>query len=111
MKMIDLKWTKAEIKKRNKPTTERILEGETYPWGLKVHFEKEAVDKMDSLKKVKVGAMVDIHAIGKVVEVSITDRDKSKKRHRVEIQLQQVGIHDRSDTSEKIFSEAVDEED
>lgn len=80
---------------------------EQYPYGLRLTLnEKEQIEKL-GLQKLEAGAMVDIRAVGKVVEVSVTNTDKKKKDYqRVEIQIQKIGIADKSSYSQS-FEEAT----
>ena len=108
MKMVDLKRPKKTKKQMEKESVP--LNGpdeDLYPWGLRLNFDKAEIDKIPALKGIPAGGQVKVTAIGKVVEVSITDRTNNNKRHRVEIQLHKVGIEDQSKTKEAIFEEAI----
>ena len=108
MKLVDLKRpkkTKKELGKDSVPSTGP--DEDQYPWGLRLNFDKAEIDKIKALKGIPAGAKVKVTAIGKVVEVSITDRTNNNNRHRVEIQLQKVGIEDQSKTKEAIFEDAI----
>lgn len=87
MKLVDMK-----LKKRStKDSLPEPYDGEKYPYGMKLSFDKEQIDKMPELKNVQAGAMVDLMAVGKVTEVRITER-RDNSRHSVEIQIQQIGV-------------------
>jgi hypothetical protein len=68
------------------------LNQERWPYGLRINFEKEQIDKMPALAGLKVGDVVSIDAIGCVTSVRISERQEGKKDHSVEIQIEQVGI-------------------
>ena len=86
------KKTKAEMKEEN--TIGCYDEGDKYPYGLQLRFEKDEIEKLSSLKTIQAGDMVNIVAKGKVTEVRVTDKDKGKNRHSVEIQIQSIDIPD-----------------
>ena len=93
-KLVDLKLpkkTKAQLKKEMEPTI-GIEDREKYPWGAKLNFDKEQIEKIKGLQSVAGGEKVEIRAIGKVVEVRITDAEEGRKRHNVEIQVQKIAI-------------------
>ena len=107
MKLIDMaipKKTKAELKKMDQPVYEG--EGNRYPYGLQLRFEKEEIDKISALKNVEAGAKVNITAVGKVTEVRVTDSEKGNNRHSVEIQIHSVDIPDTANFKDA-FKEAI----
>jgi len=92
MQLIDMKRpkkTKAQLK-----TYCDVPAGndEQYPWGLKITLDKDEIAKIKGLEKIPAGATVNISAVGKIIEVAITNKDTEKTRHRIEIQIQQIGI-------------------
>jgi hypothetical protein len=107
MKLVDLKRPKKTKKQLNTEVVPMDASEDLYPYGLRINFDKAEIDKIQALKGIPAGAQVKVSAIGKVVEVSITDRTNNNKRHRVEIQLHKVGIEDQSKTKEAIFEEAI----
>lgn len=109
MKLVDMKIpkkTKAQRKAEMSPST---IGGdqEQYPWGLRLNFNSKEIEKLPALKKAVAGARVKIAAIAKVIEVRITDAEKGRKRHNIELQIQKIGFEDRSKTKEQIFDEAI----
>lgn len=107
MKLIDLKKkkkTKAEIKKEN---TIGYPDEDLYPWGLRLSFEKEVVDKLGGLKGLEVGDEVDLKGVAKVVEVRSNETRKGADR-RVELQVVKIGLAARDDV-EEAFDEVIDE--
>ena len=98
------KKTKKELKADCAPC--EVGEQEQYPYGLRLSLnEEEQIEKL-GLNKVKAGAMVDIRAVGRVKEVTVTDRDKGKGYRRMEIQIHKIGIADKSSYSQS-FEEAT----
>jgi hypothetical protein len=95
MKLIDMKMpkkTKEELKEMDMPSTIGS-EQDAYPYGLNISFEKESIDKIPFLQSVEANTPILIQATGFIKEVSIQDTaEKGRSRHRVEIQLQKVGI-------------------
>ena len=96
------KKTKAEMKKEH--SIGFYGEGDRYPYGLQLRFEADQIEKIPALKTIQAGDMVNIAAMGKVTEVRVTDKDKGKNRHSVEIQIQSIDIPDG-----KNFKDAFDE--
>lgn len=107
MKLVDMKLPKKTKKELEKGSMPEPMDREEYPWSLRISFNQKEVEKIESLKKIAAGAKVKISAIGKVTEVQITDAEKGRDRHRVEIQIQKIGIEDQSKTKEEIFNEAI----
>lgn len=102
--MIDLKLSKTDKKKAK----EVPLLGEDYPYGTRLRFENETIQKIPALQDVKAGTVFTIKAIGKVTEVRevrITDNaDKKKNYENVEIQVQKIEIGN-ADEAEEAFKE------
>ena len=93
MQLVDMKKpkkTKAQLKKDY--DDQPICDEEQYPYGLRINLEKDAIDKIKGLSKIPAGATVNIQAVGKIIEVSITNKEKDTSRHHMEIQIQQIGI-------------------
>jgi hypothetical protein len=90
--LIDMKLpkrTKDEIKKGMMPTMD---DQDQWPYGLKLDFEKEQVDKMPSLKNLNVGDKVSIQCQGSVIEVRMSERQGGGDMHNVCIQIEKVGV-------------------
>jgi len=64
---------------------------EMWPYGLRLSFEKEQIDKLPSLKNYKVGDVVSIQAKATVTQVSSTERQKGSDRYTVEMQIEKIG--------------------
>ena len=63
-----------------------------WPYGLQISFDKEQVSKLKTLGTLKVGDKVNVEATGTVTSIRISERQDSGKDHRVEIQLEEVGV-------------------
>jgi len=103
MKLIDMK-----MPKRTKKDHEEAMiapNEERYPYGLRLSFGKESIEKMETLKSIQAGAMVDIVGVGKVTEVRITDAENDRKRHNIEIQIQKVDVVERKKPEKMSASE------
>ena len=106
MKLISMKLpkkTKAELKTEMAPSLDR----EEYPWGLQLDFNKEQIEKLASLQGVQVGTMMNIDALGKVTRVEITDREKDRTRHTVQIQIQKIALSPKSEQKATSLNEAI----
>ncbi len=91
MKMIDLKLPKLS-KKEMEVTAQPKIEGDRWPYGLKLTFEAEQVDKLPMLEKVKVGDDVSIAGMGEVTSIRSSENQDGKKQYTVEVQIQKVGV-------------------
>jgi len=92
MNLVDIKLpkkTKEELKKEGMPSTD---DQEQWPYGLRLDFEKEQVDKMASLKNLNVGDKVLVQGEGSVVEVRMSERQGGEDRHSVCIQIEKVSV-------------------
>lgn len=85
-------------KKKSKVELKKLMEGsspeeqEEWPWGLRLRFEKEQIEKLPLLDKLEVGDSVKISAEGMVSTVSNFERQDGEDDHTVEIQLKKVGV-------------------
>ena len=96
LEMISLKkpkMTEAQKKKQRDKEMTMDYEGDNYPYGARISFEKDVIEKIKSLQNIEAGAQVSLYGKGKVTEVRVTDSDKSsRKRHHVEIQITDIGV-------------------
>ncbi len=96
MDLVDIKRPKKSEKEIKKEATIGYpVNEDRYPYGTCLTFDKEEIEKLDVLKNVKADETVEIQAVGFVKEVAITDTSEKsgdRKRHRVEIQIQKIGI-------------------
>lgn len=105
---MSMKLTSMKLPKKSK----KELAGEVpsdqpdYPYGLQLSFDEGEIEKL-GLQKIKGGAMVDIQAVAKVTEVVITDRGTDKSRQRMNIQIQKIGVADKSSFGNS-FKEATE---
>jgi len=101
--MIDLKLSKKDKKVMKEAYAEPI--DNEYPYGTRLRFEYEALQKVPVLKDTKAGTILDIKAIGKVLEVRITDDEKGKNYESVEIQIQKIDIGNANEAEESFKEE------
>jgi len=96
MKLFDIKRpkkTKKEMEAETRPI--EVGDQERYPYGSRLDFQKEEIEKIPFLQDAKADAKVKIVAEAFVKEVAVTDvSEKSgrRPRHRVEIQIEKIGI-------------------
>jgi hypothetical protein len=102
--MINLKLSKGEQEKAKK-AMEVPPSKETYPWGTRLRFENQIIEKIPFLQDVKAGTTVDIKAIGKIVEVRVTDTEKGKNYESVEIQIQKIELGNANEAEESFNEE------
>lgn len=102
MPMVSLKRTKKDMEaEKKKYENVGIGSDEVYPYGTRINFDKDQIKKIPHLKTAKAGDIVNIEAIGKIVEVRITDNDGGRDRHHIEIQIQKIDIGSNNESDEK----------
>jgi len=92
MALVDLKIPKKTQKEIVKGAMPTESDGDRYPYGARLHFDKSEVDKIKILQTIQAGAMVEIKAKAKVTSVRTDDTEKGRKRHNVEIQIHKIDI-------------------
>ncbi len=107
--MVSLKMTKKQSKAREKVMYSTGSSGESYPWGTRLDFEKPDIDKIKALQDVSAGDEVDIRAVGKVTEIRVTDAEKGRSRHTVEVQITKIGIYNKDEETTAFEEEDGDE--
>lgn len=91
-KLVDMKLPpepkceKTEITMPSTPTRDR------YPYGLRVSFERDQVDKMPKLKTFKVGDQVTLTGKGEVIELRMREEQGGKESWTVEIQIKKANV-------------------
>jgi hypothetical protein len=107
--LIDMKLPKKTTKElKSECAPMRAGEQDRWPYGLQLRFEKEQVEKIQSLKGLVVGQKVNVAAIGCVTSVRQSERQGGGKDHSIEIQIEQanvVGIKKPKEMGMKEFSE------
>ena len=87
-----------KLKKKSKIGLKKLMEPMAYggqdewPYGLQLCFEKEQIEKLSNLKKLKVGDSVKVSAEGNVMSIRISERQDGSDNHSIEIQLKEVGV-------------------
>lgn len=93
--MIDLKQPKKSKKELKEGMEAPVPDQDAYPWGTRLNFETEQIEKMPALQKADAGEKVQIKAIGTIISVNVRDYvDGIKKRKSVEIQIEKIEIAD-----------------
>ncbi len=104
MKMTDMtmpKLSKKELSTKDVPMPVEA-DRDRWPYGLKVTFEAEQVDKLPILEKVKVGDDVSISGMGEVTSIRMSENKDGKKQFTVEIQIQKVGVESAKSSPESM---------
>ena len=91
MKMIDMKFTKADKKKLNSPMAV-VDSHQEYPWGLNLNLDNAALKKLGIDDLPDAGDLCSIQAIGKVVRVSQSASEKNNGERSVEIQITNLAL-------------------
>ncbi|MFA6358687.1 MAG: capsid staple protein [Candidatus Omnitrophota bacterium] len=91
MELVDVKLpkrTKAELKKDCAPYS--IDDGDKWPYGLQLRFDKDQLDKIPSLTLYKVGDRIIIQAEARVTEVRSTERQNGEDSRSMEMQIEKI---------------------
>jgi hypothetical protein len=97
-KLADMKMTKSE-KKDSGPMSVGKYEGPDYPYGLTLRLDNASLEKLGIETLPKVGATMQINAMGVVTSVS-SHESKNRDERTVEIQIQKLAVEDDDDDSE-----------
>jgi hypothetical protein len=116
MKMISLKLTPAEKKKKEMAPSLAESSRDEYPYWSRMTITGEPLEKLTALDDIKVGALVRVTALAKVKEVVMVDvekgaRDLGTPGRRVELQFQEMAVEQADDVeAAEGFDEAADED-
>lgn len=111
MKMVDMKRSKQE--RKNEPTK---LDDPEYHYGLRVHLDHEALEKLGMDKLPKVGSKISLHAhahVKSAEEREHEDGGKKRKHRSVELELRHMALEhgmedDRETRTAKGGKKAID---
>lgn len=97
-----------EVKEAEKATavTGAVSDGETYPYGSTIEFEKNVVTKMPALAKAKKGDKVYLSAMAHVKSIVIRENEHGPDEHEVTLQVEKA-IVTALDDMEAGFDEAT----
>ncbi|MHA1481881.1 MAG: capsid staple protein [Candidatus Heimdallarchaeaceae archaeon] len=82
-----------EMKRKTKSKVESVstdYERERWPYGLRLHFDTELIDKLPKLKAYTVGDKITVTAICTVVQVRVDETDRRKTRD-ITLQTEKIG--------------------
>ena len=109
--MKNMKVTQADVC----ASTDQALAGQAseYPYGLRICLTPEVMKKLDLPKLPEVGQMLGLHAVVEVVGVNIDRAYNGGRDKRVELQITDMVLQDKSNDSlnQVKESEADDEDD
>lgn len=100
MKLVSLKMSKKDAKKRN----EVEYEESPYPYGFRLDVNSDLIGKFPSLKNVKAGSKVRVYALAHVESVHIADEEGQPKKRSVNIQIQKIQFS-HSNSAKEAFDE------
>ena len=91
--------TSMKLKKKSKVELKKLMDvpstyggQDEWPYGLQLCFEKEQIEKLSNLKKLKVGDSVKVSAEGNVMSVRISERQVGSDDHSIRIQLKDIDV-------------------
>jgi len=87
--MVDLKLPKRDTKETPEPVE---AEQERWPYGLKLDFESEEVNKFPELKGAKIGQKIMVAGMGEVVSVRMREETRGGQKYNVEVQLKKIDL-------------------
>ena len=105
MKLVDMKIPKKSKKEREKVMTVGYDEGDKYPYGLQLRFNKDQIDKLPGMKDCKTGDTVNVVGSGKVTEVSMSESSSGRDRHNITIQIEKIDVGKKKALSEMSMAE------
>jgi hypothetical protein len=89
-KMIDMKQKKSTREKMSSPSK---IEGDQYPYGLRVSLDHDSAEKLGLHKNPpKVGSKLMLRSHAHVKSHDITHDEHGKPKHRIELELQKMAI-------------------
>lgn len=91
MALVDLKRTKQERKERSKPSP---MDGEDYPYGLRVHLGHDELQKLGIDTLPKAGSKVHLRAHAHVASVEDRQRDGGKPERSMSLELRHMSLGD-----------------
>jgi hypothetical protein len=91
MKMVSLELPE-KSKEEMAECCESLGDGDKYPWGMQLSFEKEQLALLPELSEVTVGDKVMIMCEACVTEVSLRESTRGDKHHSVRVQVEQVAV-------------------
>jgi hypothetical protein len=106
-KTVSLKRPKLTQKEREAKHSIGFEEDNQFPYGTRIRFDEDEIDKIKALQNLEAGGDVIVYAKGKVTEVRSEARaagEDVKKRDNVEIQLTDIWVGDQND-AESAFNE------
>lgn len=77
-----------------------IQGGPEYPYGLRICLSPEVIKKLDLAKLPEVGQMMGLHAVVEVVGVNIENAYNGGRDKKVELQITDMVLKDKSEDSE-----------
>ncbi len=102
MKMVNVKLPKRD--ETNKVAEAPSIERDQWPYGLRLTFEAEQIDKLPHLEKMKVGQKVMVEGMGEVTSVRMNENKGGKKKYTVEVQLHECGCEAKGKMTESMGS-------
>lgn len=90
MKLVDMAYSKAELKKQDGPVA--AADRDPYPWGLCLHLEKEQLDKLGVKELPEVGSEFHFVAVAKVTSVNHSARQGQDENCSVGLQITMMQI-------------------
>lgn len=92
-------------------TTEALVQGgPEYPYGLRITLAPEILKKLDLPKMPEVGQMLGLHAVVEVVSVSADRAANGSRDLRVELQITDMCLKDKSNDSMAKVAETNEKE-
>lgn len=81
-----------------------------YPYGLRICLTPDVMKKLDLPKLPEVGQMMGLHAVVEVVGVNIDKAYNGSREKRVELQITDMVLQDKSNDSQNLIKDEKDED-
>jgi hypothetical protein len=105
MALIDMQLPKRSKQEQNKMKEPCTLDQDKYPYGLKLHLEKQQIAKFISLKDVTAKTRLIIEAEASIVEIRTTELQDGKDSCTMEIQIEKLSIEPIKDIKDMSMKE------
>lgn len=106
MKLTDMKLKKT--KKDDKLSPVSGMDGDMYPYGLRIRFDEGNSGKIKGLSGASVGDEVSVEAMARVVSIRSEKDTSGNTRTSIELQIEKIGVETCMD-DQAAFDEGADD--
>lgn len=107
MKLVDMKYTSEDKKKRNSECSPMKMSEPEYPYGLSLTLDDAQLEKLGIKTLPKVGSVIGIEARATVIAARQSSREGSRNDRSIEVQFRQMAIDNDSGSAEDAVKDAL----